>query len=56
MNNIIDLLKTINKDSNINDIIKKFKDLIKSISVSKQEINYKILQEFNKDFYKEFIK
>jgi 16S rRNA G966 N2-methylase RsmD len=30
---------------------KKFNNLIKSISVSKQEINYKILREFNKDFY-----
>ena len=33
----------------------RFNNLIKSISVSKQEINYKILREFNKDFYKEFL-
>ena len=33
----------------------KFMDIIKSISVSKSEINYKILKYFNKDFYKEFI-
>jgi hypothetical protein len=29
-----------------------FNKIIKAISVSKQEINYKILREFNKDFYK----
>ena len=29
-----------------------FSNIIKAISVSKQEINYKILREFNKDFYK----
>ena len=28
-----------------------FNNIIKSISVSKQEINYKILKEFNKNFY-----
>jgi hypothetical protein len=30
---------------------KNFNKIIKAISVSKQEINYKILREFNKDFY-----
>jgi len=35
---------------------KDFQELIKAISVSKQEINYKILREFNKKFYEEFIK
>jgi hypothetical protein len=34
---------------------KKFDKLIKTISVSKAEINYKILREFNKNFYEEFI-
>lgn len=29
----------------------EFPKIIKAISVSKQEINYKILREFNKDFY-----
>ncbi len=29
-----------------------FNKIIKAISVSKQEINYKILRQFNKDFYK----
>jgi len=33
----------------------KFQDIVKSISVGKSEINYKILQYFNKDFYKQFI-
>jgi len=34
----------------------KFKDIIKAISVSKAEINPKILKYFNKDFYKFFDK
>ena len=34
---------------------KKFNKVIQAISVSKAEINYKILKEFKKDFWREFI-
>lgn len=42
---------------NIRDALNsdKFKTIIKSISVSKAEINRKILKYFNKTFYKEFV-
>ena len=48
----VDELRKIKKVMESDD----FNNIIKSISVSKQEINYKILREFNKDFYKEFLK
>jgi hypothetical protein len=45
--NLENIVKVLNSD--------KFKDIILATSVSKAEINRKILKNFKKDFWKEFI-
>lgn len=51
---IVDKVENLQKIKNALEC-QKFKEIIKAISVSKAEINSKILKYFKKDFYNEFV-
>ena len=50
---IVDSVNNLEKISKVLNS-KNFQNIIKAISVSKAEINRKVLKYFNKDFYKHF--
>jgi hypothetical protein len=52
---IIDKVENLEKIKNVLDSLKFKNEVIKATSVSKAEINRKILKHFKKDFWKEFI-
>ena len=52
---IIDKIENLEKIKNVLDSLKFKNEVIKATSVSKAEINRKILKYFKKDFWKEFI-
>jgi len=52
---IIDKIENLEKIKNVLDSVKFKNEIIKATSVSKAEINRKILKYFKKDFWKEFV-